>query len=100
MLTAIGAPLKIANCYKEYSILLFNCQGVQGWINRHSTDVECRFIGLVGDTCRRPAGSHLHHDRQDHRAAVRFFVEKLAQCVLDFVLDEGPVGSVAVQANE
>jgi hypothetical protein len=46
------------------------------------------------------AESHLHHDRQDHRAAVRFFVEKLAQCVLDFVLDKGPVGSVAVQANE
>ncbi len=101
MLTAIGAPLKIANCYKEYSILLFDCQVVQGWGKPNPYMLRADIVLHVGaNACRRPAGSHLHYDRQDHRAAVRLFVEKLAQCVLDFVLDKAPVGSVAVQANE
>ena len=33
----------------------------------------------------------LHHDRQDHRTAMRLFIEKLTQGVFDLVFDEGPV---------
>lgn len=32
-----------------------------------------------------------HHHRQNHRAATSFLVKKLAQSMLDFVLDERPI---------
>ena len=45
----------------------------------------------VGRPGGRPTCLYFHHDRQDHGAAVGFFVEELAERVFDFVFDKGPI---------
>ena len=60
------------------------------------------FVLRAWPQAAKPAAQklHLHHDRQDHWAAMRLLIEELAQRMLDLIFDERPVRGMAIQTNE